>query len=318
MVLVQKELNNAYIGEWVDVTSLTLNKSSISLTTVWQTEQIIATTVPAWATVNWSSDDTTVATVSSSWLVTCVSVWTCTITAESFWVTATCNVLDQQWWTPWANTIAYRPLTDNLNDIVWGYNLTPSWSDYSFTTSSRWGKCLALNLWGTTSTTYLENTSVHTQLNQTWDFTFAFKIWEWVLRLWSWTNCSVLNFNRQCNIGQYSQNTQSSDNWTIIKLWEGMGFGMTTFTSTYNVTDNALHSCVITLNRTQGTTEWFVDWNIVFQWTQSGTAKTMTTFVLGKDMYDSSQGRYVAAKISHCVIESGVWDSQRIADYNNL
>ena len=46
---VQKELKNAYIGEWVDVTSLTLDKSSINLTTVWQTEQITATTVPAWA-----------------------------------------------------------------------------------------------------------------------------------------------------------------------------------------------------------------------------------------------------------------------------
>ena len=221
-------------------------------------------------------------------------------------------------WKPLANTIAYRPLTDNLNDIVWWYNLTSNWSDYSFTTSSQWGKCLALNLWGTTSTTYLENSSVHTQLNQTWDFTFAFKIWEWVLRLWSWTNCSILNFNRQCNIWQYSQNTQVSDNWIIIKVWEGMWFGMTTFTSTYNVTDNSLHSCVITLNRTQGVTEWFVDWNLVFQWTQSGAPKTMTTFILGKDMYNSNQWRYVSAKMSHCVIESGVWDSQRIADYNNL
>lgn len=110
MVLVQKELQNAYIGEWVDVTSLTLDKSSITLTTVWQTEQITATTVPAWATVNWSSSDTTVATVSSSWLVTCVTPWECTITAESYGVTATCEVTDVSW---------YRYIRWNINANRW-------------------------------------------------------------------------------------------------------------------------------------------------------------------------------------------------------
>jgi hypothetical protein len=89
----ETELKNAYIGEWVDVTSLTLNKNSITLTTVWQTEQITATTVPAWATVNWSSSDTTVATVSTTWLVTCVTPWECTITATTVnGLTATCGV----------------------------------------------------------------------------------------------------------------------------------------------------------------------------------------------------------------------------------
>lgn len=90
----ETELQNAYIWEYVDVTSLTLDKSSISLTTVWQTNQLTATTVPAWATVTWSSSDTTIATVSNTWLVTCVTPWNCTITATSFGVTATCSVVN--------------------------------------------------------------------------------------------------------------------------------------------------------------------------------------------------------------------------------
>lgn len=66
-------MQNAYIGEWIDVTSLTLDKNSISLTTVGQTEQITATTVPAGATVTWGSSDTSIATVDNTGLVTCVT-----------------------------------------------------------------------------------------------------------------------------------------------------------------------------------------------------------------------------------------------------
>lgn len=63
MTLVQKEVKNAYIWQWIDVTSLTLDKSSISLTSVWQTEQITATIVPAWTPITWSSSNTNIATV---------------------------------------------------------------------------------------------------------------------------------------------------------------------------------------------------------------------------------------------------------------
>lgn len=82
-------------------TAISLDKSSISLTTVWQTEQITATLTPAdtTSTVSWSSSDTTVATVDNTWLVTCVTPWECTITATtSNGLTATCEVA--QWWLP--------------------------------------------------------------------------------------------------------------------------------------------------------------------------------------------------------------------------
>lgn len=96
MVLVQKELYAAYIGEWYVVpTSISLDKSSISLTTVWQTEQLTATILPADArqTVTWTSSNTSIATVDSTWLVTCVTPWDATITATTVnWLTATCTV----------------------------------------------------------------------------------------------------------------------------------------------------------------------------------------------------------------------------------
>jgi uncharacterized protein YjdB len=73
-MLVQKELKNAYIGI-PNPESITLDKSYISLTTVGQTEQLTATIEPTVSdhSVTWSSDDTSVATVSTTGLVTCVN-----------------------------------------------------------------------------------------------------------------------------------------------------------------------------------------------------------------------------------------------------
>ena len=116
MVLVQKELSNAYIGI-PNPESITLDKSSISLTTVWQTEQLTATLTPTPCDqrITWTTSDSTVATVSTTGLVTCVTPWTCTITATtSNGLTATCGVVI--WWTPWANTLWY--INMNQSDAV--------------------------------------------------------------------------------------------------------------------------------------------------------------------------------------------------------
>lgn len=135
---IQTELKNAYI--WIpDPTSIVLNKSSISLTTIWQTEQLTATIEPTVSdkTITWSSDDTTVATVSSSWLVTCVTPWTCTITATTVnGLTASCSVspnLYQEvewigssktqyintWFTPTVNTSIVTSLSLWSNNSWW-------------------------------------------------------------------------------------------------------------------------------------------------------------------------------------------------------
>ena len=138
-MLVQKELKNAYI--WIpNPTSIVLDKSSISLTTIGQTEQLTATLspIPCDQSVTWSSDDTTVATVSTTGLVTCVTPWTCTITATTVnGLTASCSVDDQQGWQPWANTLCYYPFDTDYSDQSWnGYNLTNRWATTIWT---KWG-----------------------------------------------------------------------------------------------------------------------------------------------------------------------------------
>ena len=34
----------------------------------------------------------------------------------------------KKWWKPWANTLAYFPLTDNENDVLGNYTLPISWT----------------------------------------------------------------------------------------------------------------------------------------------------------------------------------------------
>ena len=91
----ETEITNLYVG--IPFPSrITLDKSYISLTTVGQTEQLTATLTPTICdqSVTWSSDDTTIATVSTTGLVTCVTPWECTITATTVnGLTATCSVV---------------------------------------------------------------------------------------------------------------------------------------------------------------------------------------------------------------------------------
>lgn len=76
---------------------VSLDTNSISLTEAWQTYQLTATPNPSsvWAQwYQWRSSDTAVATVSSTWLVTCITPGECviTVTAVATWDTDTCSV----------------------------------------------------------------------------------------------------------------------------------------------------------------------------------------------------------------------------------
>ena len=83
----------------VHISSINLNKNSIVFTEAWQAEQLTATINPSEAIekkIHWSSSDITVATVSQTGLITCVTPGNCTITAECSWITATCVVIKKK------------------------------------------------------------------------------------------------------------------------------------------------------------------------------------------------------------------------------
>lgn len=283
-VLVQKELKNAYIWEWVDVTSLTLDKSSISLTNVWDTEQITATTVPAWATVTWSSSNTTVATVSSSWLVTCVSPWSCTITAESFGVTATCSV--SQWWTPTANTIAYYPFKSDLLDYSGNHNDWTSWT-WTFannmvtTTSNLVGNPLVTNVsMNFTLTAWID-----------WDKTTQTAWYVVVTPYWnSWwpTLCIWVNFSNGWVM------------WAMTNTW------------VVPVTQTLSWIHCFHFTRDWSTFKWYIDW--VLQWT------TTNSISLGSGELSMIWwiGSFYSVTCWNVIFEDKAWTQQEITDYFNL
>lgn len=96
----------------VPATAISLNQAYISLTSAWQTSQLVATLTPADSTskVTWTSSNTSIATVSSTWLVTCVTPWNATITATTNnWLTATCSV---------RSSIVYDFTTQNVLTFV--------------------------------------------------------------------------------------------------------------------------------------------------------------------------------------------------------
>ena len=116
----------AVVESWAEeVTSLTLNKSTLSLSN--NTPQTItATVVPSGSTVTWSSSDTDVATVVAG-VVTGVGNGSCVITATAGDKSATCSVTVSGFknlesisavYTQSGTVYEYTPLNDLKTDLV--------------------------------------------------------------------------------------------------------------------------------------------------------------------------------------------------------
>lgn len=141
-MLKQIEITNLYVGIPFPE-SIALNKSSINLTTVGQTEQLTATIEPTVSdhSITWTTSDSTVATVSTSWLVTCVTPWSCTITATTVnGLTASCSVVDAltyqyiKWAITadrWADPRATQASEFEICDSNWLKMQRPAWTTIS-------------------------------------------------------------------------------------------------------------------------------------------------------------------------------------------
>ena len=120
------------------ITAITLNTNSISLQSIGATSQLTATTTPAGGNVTWSSSNTSVATVSSTGLVTSAAYGSATITATAGSVSATCSVVVAQA-TCTGITATYTQSgtvydTDSLDSLKTDLVVTASWSDSTTST----------------------------------------------------------------------------------------------------------------------------------------------------------------------------------------
>ena len=161
----------------VHASGITLDKDSITLTTAWQTEQLTATVTPEDAVnkkVIWTSSDTSVATVSSTGLVTCVTPGTCTITATcadsganaSCWVSSYVPKTFTISWTEQSNMSSGWTYSDDaawltawstdFDEFFWysAVRLNTSWQETAeITQEQSWwaGKLDITQLWTLTS-----------------------------------------------------------------------------------------------------------------------------------------------------------------------
>ena len=210
------EITNAYI--WIpDPTSIALNKSSIILTTVWQTVQLTATIEPTVSdkTITWSSDDTTIATVSTSWLVTCVTPWTATITATTVnGLTATCGVRQSRLpstyqeveWI-WSSAIQYinTQYIPNMNteietELSWWSSQAEWWVFFWMTSNDNWRDGICGRIYGSSPTIFnprfLNSNYAECQITATTDVfhTVILKRNYCTLDWVAWTLTTIYNF----------------------------------------------------------------------------------------------------------------------------
>ena len=296
----ETELKNAYI--WIpNPTSIVLDKSSISLTTIWQTEQLTATIEPTISdhSITWSSDDTSVATVSTTGLVTCVTPWECTITATTVnGLTASCSVDDQQGWQPWANTLCYYPFDTDYSDQSWnGYNLTNRWATTIWT---KWGVDCAVFI--KDSNSWLYTTSVPFNTIST---SMTFNFWMYVDQFntgennvfWIWNanagGCIILWYLQPINIWHRWYNDIATSTTSTLSTWQNM---------------------VVTQDSSW--TKIYLDWNQIgsssYYATLSGNQFNVWYF-----NGSSALNRKYIWWMSNLILESKTWTAQEVADYYN-
>ena len=222
---------NRFIKNWnyfyfkdapIHTSGVSLDKNSITLTTVWQTEQLTATIQPAWAIeqwVVWSSSDTSIATVDQTWLVTCVTPWECTITVTTVygWYTASCSVVNER--TPTSDVIAYFPLDSEyqLNSYDWSKVLNANNSSYSFS-----GNCIEF----TNSCTLNYNSSTTTNTYTVFWYMYWWSAWRYWMSstnslsassfYWRWL---YRNWDTDLSINKKNWSSSSSTWYTITAWW---------------------------------------------------------------------------------------------------
>lgn len=300
----EKKLKNAYIGI-PDPTSIVLDKISIILTTVGQTEQLTATIEPTVSdkTITWTTSDSTVATVSTTGLVTCVTPWTATITVTTVnGLTASCGVTYQQWWQPWANTIAYYSLTSSstTNDESGnGYNLTNSWATfgtyggvdcvYLDNTDSK--KLYATIPWLSGNPTFTVNVYVNRQWTTNSDWWQLFVVWS-------------VGSNLKCY-----WNAIRTD-WKYLTRTRWWGEARSTVTNTLGVWE------LITVVKDGSNTTVYRNASEIASWTIT-TNISATDFTIGSFNSRSTYYQSFYWYLSEFIVEDKVRTAQEIADYYN-
>lgn len=283
----------------IHVTWVTLNESTISLTTVWDTYQLTATVSPNDATdksVTWSSSNQSVATVDNNWLVTCVTPWnaTITVTTTDGNYTATCGV-DAWWWHPWAYTVAYYPLdsTNTVNDLSWN-NYTLTNSGVTFWTY-QWVDC-AVSSWS----------------NQLYSTIAAIPSWAAPRTLSVWVYISSSSSGLEYNTVWYWENSNHKS-YQIYQAWQSL-FSIRTYYDDANVSwDNNWYQHWINIIATYDGNV-----NTLYINGNSEVTSTVTLNTTASDLYIGASpfvAYWTIWYISEVILENKAWTVGEVEAY---
>lgn len=203
----------------------------------------------------------------------------------------------KQWWQPWANTIAYYPLTQDANDYSWNnYNITTSWAS-SYTPD---GALLpdSFHAW------LLIPFNIYTSN------TYTFSIWQKPLHIppredMRWIDCS------------------ENGNYRLISLWYSLyyntklehrrwGNSSSVFWTYINYSVDTRYYCTYTIDN--GTIKTYVNWNNL--WTKTWVSWHTCALRFWQE-WNMWADRHWYWYMKDIIIENKVRTVQEISNYYN-
>ena len=220
---------------------------------------------------------------------------------------------------PDADTLAYRPFAEDINDYSWNNNnLTANGNDYSFTTNSQWLKCCALNP-SDSNWTYF-TTSLYSSINfANNNYSFACDIcdfsptliWSYTLAagfgLWPHIKFPMINTYQSGNLWKYGWVEFAASSMTWVDWWlQTVDFTISTFTNV-----------IYTWNYSTWVLRIYINWEYKWKFNCSWTFTAPSAWWICSDPYSYATARCIHWKIKDFVIEHKTWTDDEALDYYN-
>ena len=213
-------------------------------------------------------------------------------------------------WTPWANTIAYYPLTaqDTTSDKSWNGHTLSKYGSWTTTFwNYGWVSCLYIYNDAMFYST-IPNTSASNGITQS--------IWYYQVNAPQYDNWWLQAFNAYSPTNDAARYISSNImNWLWNKYWFmwWISNGGDTYTSTASVT-SGWHNVITTFSWT--TITLYVDWNEIGTASRSLSYEPQTYISISRRT--SGYNRSLRGYVSNAIFENKARTAQEVADYYNL
>ena len=214
-------------------------------------------------------------------------------------------------WQPWANTVAYYPLTSNttVNDMKgsWtAYNLTNSWVSFG---TYNWVDCANFN-WSA----YLSRTA----LSEFSSAPFTISLYVYYPALPTTSQVSMIYISQNDTGGWYRWFNLWMLNHSSMPHWQDYRFEVLPWWWLFSWSQAQASWWVhIVWIYNNGIAYLYVNWALSNSWSKSYTYWPNSWFNIGCQVL-GDQGNYLLWNISEVIIENKAWTAQEISGYFNL